>query len=246
MNRLGIIILMGTLMIGSGTMVYASSDTDTSSSTSESVSSEISDTGLDSSNTAFSENTDNSTRGTLLSSGLSSFSMDDYSSQVKDSISTTNSSNLEEFQNKYNSTASELKSSMPTLESTSLDDLRTELTDSVKTNASSTLKSLMSNSFTSLNSSLYNVSLPSTDTSSLESLNVNFAEMKESYNNALKELSDTSTSTNTSSTKKIGTFSEELSNWRNSSSYKAVSGKISISNVFGSLTKQLPTSSSKK
>lgn len=140
-----------------------------------------------------------------------------------------------------------MKDSLPTLETNSLDSMRSELTESVKNNASATLKELMGDSFSSLDSSLFDISgMPSSDSFSMESLNVHYAEMRKSFEEASSGVSGSLDSSSDKSNEgtKIGTLDEELSSWRNSDSYKSISGKISLSNVFGSLEKQLPSKNS--
>ena len=124
-----------------------------------------------------------------------------------------------------------------------MDDLRSELTESMKENASVILKSMMGDSFTGLGNSLFDIKgMPSMDESTTEALNVHFADMKTAFDSATSETTgklENSTGLNTVSS--IGSIDEELSKWRSSSSYQAMSSEISLSNVFGSLEMQLPS-----
>ena len=160
---------------------------------------------------------------------------------------TESKSDIEKYQDAFDQSRTLMKDSLPTLETNSLDSMRSELTESVKNNASATLKELMGDSFSSLDSSLFDISgMPSSDSFSMESLNVHYAEMRKSFEEASSGVSGSLDSSSDKSNEgtKIGTLDEELSSWRNSDSYKSISGKISLSNVFGSLEKQLPSKNS--
>lgn len=195
----------------------------------------------------FSDSTDGTTF-TSESSGTGTAGMPDMSSVsgvtsgAGSSESFTEKSDLDKFNDAYDQSREVMKSNLPTLETQSIDDLRTELTESMKANASTTLKDMMGGSFTSLGDSLYDIKgLPSMDTDATESLNVHFADMKTAFDTASGDVSDkletAETETEGSS---IGTVDDELSKWRKSSAYKSISSKISLSDVFGSLSNQLP------
>lgn len=177
-----------------------------------------------------------------------SFSTDETGSDFSQTMPQTESkSDIEKYQDAFDQSRTLMKDSLPTLETNSLDSMRSELTESVKNNASATLKELMGDSFSSLDSSLFDISgMPSSDSFSMESLNVHYAEMRKSFEEASSGVSGSLDSSSDKSNKgtKIGTLDEELSSWRNSDSYKSISGKISLSNVFGSLEKQLPSKNS--
>ena len=177
-----------------------------------------------------------------------SFSTDETGSDFSQTMPQTESkSDIEKYQDAFDQSRTLMKDSFPTLETNSLDSMRSELTESVKNNASATLKELMGDSFSSLDSSLFDISgMPSSDSFSMESLNVHYAEMRKSFEEASSGVSGSLDSSSDKSNEgtKIGTLDEELSSWRNSDSYKSISGKISLSNVFGSLEKQLPSKNS--
>lgn len=177
-----------------------------------------------------------------------SFSTDETGSDFSQTMTQTESkSDIEKYQDAFDQSRTLMKDSLPTLETNSLDSMRSELTESVKNNASATLKELMGDSFSSLDSSLFDISgMPSSDSFSMESLNVHYAEMRKSFEEASSGVSGSLDSSSDKSNEgtKIGTLDEELSSWRNSDSYKSISGKISLSNVFGSLEKQLPSKNS--
>lgn len=177
-----------------------------------------------------------------------SFSTDETGSDFSQTMPQTESkSDIEKYQDAFDQSRTLMKDSLPTLETDSLDSMRSELTESVKNNASATLKELMGDSFSSLDSSLFDISgMPSSDSFSMESLNVHYAEMRKSFEEASSGVSGSldSSSDKSNDGAKIGTLDEELSNWRNSDSYKSISGKISLSNVFDSLEKQLPSKNS--
>ena len=177
-----------------------------------------------------------------------SFSTDETGSDFSQTMPQTESkSDIEKYQDAFDQSRTLMKDSLPTLETNSLDSMRSELTESVKNNASATLKELMGDSFSSLDSSLFDISgMPSSDSFSMESLNVHYAEMRKSFEEASSGVSGSLDSSSDKSNEgtKIGTLDEELSSWRNSDSYKSISGKISLSNVFGSLEKQLPSKNS--
>lgn len=79
------------------------------------------------------------------------------------------------------------------------------------------------------------------DTDATESLNVHFADMKTAFDTASGGVSDKLESAETETEgSSIGTVDDELSKWRKSSAYKSISNKISLSDVFGSLSNQLP------
>lgn len=195
----------------------------------------------------FSDSTDGTTF-TSESSGTGTAGMPDMSS-ISDvtsgsgsSKSFTEKSDLDKFNDAYDQSREVMKSNLPTLETQSIDDLRTELTESMKANASTTLKDMMGGSFTSLGTSLYDIKgLPSMDTDATESLNVHFADMKTAFDTASGGVSDKLESAETETEgSSIGTVDDELSKWRKSSAYKSISNKISLSDVFGSLSNQLP------
>lgn len=195
----------------------------------------------------FSDSTDGTTF-TSESSGTGTAGMPDMSS-ISDvtsgsgsSESFTEKSDLDKFNDAYDQSREVMKSNLPTLETQSIDDLRTELTESMKANASTTLKDMMGGSFTSLGTSLYDIKgLPSMDTDATESLNVHFADMKTAFDTASGGVSDKLESAETETEgSSIGTVDDELSKWRKSSAYKSISSKISLSDVFGSLSNQLP------
>lgn len=177
-----------------------------------------------------------------------SFSTNETGSDFSQTMPQTESkSDIEKYQDAFDQSRTLMKDSLPTLETNSLDSMRSELTESVKNNASATLKELMGDSFSSLDSSLFDISgMPSSDSFSMESLNVHYAEMRKSFEEASSGVSGSLDSSSDKSNEgtKIGTLDEELSSWRNSDSYKSISGKISLSNVFGSLEKQLPSKNS--
>lgn len=177
-----------------------------------------------------------------------SFSTDETGSDFSQTMPQTESkSDIEKYQDAFDQSRTLMKDSLPTLETNSLDSMRSELTESVKNNASATLKELMGDSFSSLDNSLFDISgMPSSDSFSMESLNVHYAEMRKSFEEAYSGVSGSLDSSSDKSNEgtQIGTLDEELSNWRNSDSYKSISGKISLSNVFGSLEKQLPSQNS--
>ena len=195
----------------------------------------------------FSDSTDGTTF-TSESSGTGTAGMPDMSS-ISDvtsgsgsSESFTEKSDLDKFNDAYDQSREVMKSNLPTLETQSIDDLRTEHTESMKANASTTLKDMMGGSFTSLGTSLYDIKgLPSMDTDATESLNVHFADMKTAFDTASGGVSDKLESAETETEgSSIGTVDDELSKWRKSSAYKSISSKISLSDVFGSLSNQLP------
>lgn len=177
-----------------------------------------------------------------------SFSADETGSDFSQTMPQTESkSDIEKYQDAFDQSRTLMKDSLPTLETNSLDSMRSELTESVKNNASATLKELMGDSFSSLDNSLFDISgMPSSDSFSMESLNVHYAEMRKYFEEASSGVSGSLDSSSDKSNEgtQIGTLDEELSNWRNSDSYKSISGKISLSNVFGSLEKQLPSQNS--
>lgn len=195
----------------------------------------------------FSDSTDGTTF-TSESSGTGTAGMPDMSSisgvtsGSGSSESFTEKSDLDKFNDAYDQAREVMKSNLPTLETQSIDDLRTELTESMKTNASTTLKDMMGGSFTSLGTSLYDIKgLPSMDTDATVSLNVHFADMKTAFDTASGGVSDKLESAETETEgSSIGTVDDELSKWRKSSAYKSISSKISLSDVFGSLSNQLP------
>lgn len=195
----------------------------------------------------FSDSTDGTTF-TSESSGTGTAGMPDMSSisgvtsGSGSSESFTEKSDLDKFNDAYDQSREVMKSNLPTLETQSIDDLRTELTESMKANASTTLKDMMGGSFTSLGTSLYDIKgLPSMDTDATESLNVHFADMKTAFDTASGGVSDKLESAETETEESsIGTVDDELSKWRKSSAYKSISSKISLSDVFGSLSNQLP------
>lgn len=195
----------------------------------------------------FSDSTDGTTF-TSESSGTGTAGMPDMSSisgvtsGSGSSESFTEKSDLDKFNDAYDQSREVMKSNLPTLETQSIDDLRTELTESMKANASTTLKDMMGGSFTSLGTSLYDIKgLPSMDTDATESLNVHFADMKTAFDTASGGVSDKLESAETETEgSSIGTVDDELSKWRKSSAYKSISSKISLSDVFGSLSIQLP------
>lgn len=195
----------------------------------------------------FSDSTDGTTF-TSESSGTGTVGMPDMSSisgvtsGSGSSESFTEKSDLDKFNDAYDQSREVMKSNLPTLETQSIDDLRTELTESMKANASTTLKDMMGGSFTSLGTSLYDIKgLPSMDTDATESLNVHFADMKTAFDTASGGVSDKLESAETETEgSSIGTVDDELSKWRKSSAYKSISSKISLSDVFGSLSNQLP------
>ena len=195
----------------------------------------------------FSDSTDGTTF-TSESSGTGTAGMPDMSSisgvtsSSGSSESFTEKSDLDKFNDAYDQSREVMKSNLPTLETQSIDDLRTELTESMKANASTTLKDMMGGSFTSLGTSLYDIKgLPSMDTDATESLNVHFADMKTAFDTASGGVSDKLESAETETEgSSIGTVDDELSKWRKSSAYKSISSKISLSDVFGSLSNQLP------
>lgn len=195
----------------------------------------------------FSDSTDGTTF-TSESSGTGTAGMPDMSSisgvasSSGSSESFTEKSDLDKFNDAYDQSREVMKSNLPTLETQSIDDLRTELTESMKANASTTLKDMMGGSFTSLGNSLYDIKgLPSMDTDATESLNVHFADMKTAFDTASGGVSDKLESAETETEgSSIGTVDDELSKWRKSSAYKSISSKISLSDVFGSLSNQLP------
>ena len=195
----------------------------------------------------FSDSTDGTTF-TSESSGTGTAGMPDMSSisgatsGSGSSESFTEKSDLDKFNDAYDQSREVMKSNLLTLETQSIDDLRTELTESMKANASTTLKDMMGGSFTSLGTSLYDIKgLPSMDTDATESLNVHFADMKTAFDTASGGVSDKLESAETETEgSSIGTVDDELSKWRKSSAYKSISSKISLSDVFGSLSNQLP------
>ena len=195
----------------------------------------------------FSDSTDGTTFSSE-SSGTGTAGMPDMSSisgvtsGSGSSESFTEKSDLDKFNDAYDQSREVMKSNLPTLETQSIDDLRTELTESMKANASTTLKDMMGSSFTSLGTSLYDIKgLPSMDTDATESLNVHFADMKTAFDTASGGVSDKLESAETETEgSSIGTVDDELSKWRKSSAYKSISSKISLSDVFGSLSNQLP------
>ena len=195
----------------------------------------------------FSDSTDGTTFSSE-SSGTGTAGMPDMSSisgvtsGSGSSESFTEKSDLDKFNDAYDQSREVMKSNLPTLETQSIDDLRTELTESMKANASTTLKDMMGGSFTSLGTSLYDIKgLPSMDTDATESLNVHFADMKTAFDTASGGVSDKLESAETETEgSSIGTVDDELSKWRKSSAYKSISSKISLSDVFGSLSNQLP------
>lgn len=195
----------------------------------------------------FSDSTDGTTF-TSESSGTGTAGMPDMSSisgvtsGSGSSESFTEKSDLDKFNDAYDQSREVMKSNLPTLETQSIDDLRTELTESMKANASTTLKDMMGGSFTSLGTSLYDIKgLPSMDTDATESLNVHFADMKTAFDTASGGVSDKLESAETETEgSSIGTVDDELSKWRKTSAYKSISSKISLSDVFGSLSNQLP------
>lgn len=195
----------------------------------------------------FSDSTDGTTF-TSESSGTGTAGMPDMSSisgvtsGSGSSESFTEKSDLDKFNDAYDQSREVMKSNLPTFETQSIDDLRTELTESMKANASTTLKDMMGGSFTSLGTSLYDIKgLPSMDTDATESLNVHFADMKTAFDTASGGVSDKLESAETETEgSSIGTVDDELSKWRKSSAYKSISSKISLSDVFGSLSNQLP------
>lgn len=195
----------------------------------------------------FSDSTDGTTF-TSESSGTGTAGMPDMSSisgvtsGSGSSESFTEKSDLDKFNDAYDQSREVMKSNLPTLETQSIDDLRTELTESMKANASTTLKDMMGGSFTSLGTSLYDIKgLPSMDTDATESLNVHFADMKTAFDTASGGVSDKLDSAEKETEgSSIGTVDDELSKWRKSSAYKSISSKISLSDVFGSLSNQLP------
>ena len=195
----------------------------------------------------FSDSTDGTTF-TSESSGTGTAGMPDMSSisgvtsGSGSSESFTEKSDLDKFNDAYDQSREVMKSNLPTLETQSIDDLRTELTESMKTNASTTLKDMMGGSFTSLGTSLDDIKgLPSMDTDATVSLNVHFADMKTAFDTASGGVSDKLESAETETEgSSIGTVDDELSKWRKSSAYKSISSKISLSDVFGSLSNQLP------
>ena len=152
-------------------------------------------------------------------------------------------SDLQSYYDAFDQSVGNMKNSLPTLETPSMDDLRSELTESMKANASSTLKSMMGDSFTSLGNSLFDIDgMPSMDESATEALNVHFADMKTAFDSAASESAGKlENNAGLNAADSIGSLDEELSKWRSSSSYQAISSEISLSDVFGSLEKQLPS-----
>lgn len=157
----------------------------------------------------------------------------------------TEKSDLQKYQDAFDQSRTIMRDGLPTLETESMDNLRSQLTDNVKFNASSTLKELMGDSFAGLDTSLFNISsMPSSEDFSMESLNVRYAEMLKEFeetSSGISESLDHKMSRNESS---IGNIDTELENWRNSDSYKTISSKISLADVFGSLENQLPNKKS--
>lgn len=217
------------------------------SSSSETGSTDFSLPSMGEDSSGFSDSTDGTTF-TSESSGTGTVGMPDMSSisgvtsGSGSSESFTEKSDLDKFNDAYDQSREVMKSNLPTLETQSIDDLRTELTESMKANASTTLKDMMGGSFTSLGTSLYDIKgLPSMDTDATESLNVHFADMKTAFDTASGGVSDKLESAETETEgSSIGTVDDELSKWRKSSAYKSISSKISLSDVFGSLSNQLP------
>lgn len=115
-----------------------------------------------------------------------SFSTDETGSDFSQTMPQTESeSDIEKYQDAFDQSRTLMKDSLPPLETNSLDSMRSELTESVKNNASATLKELMGDSFSSLDSSLFDISgMPSSDSFSMESLNVHYAEMRKSFEEA--------------------------------------------------------------
>lgn len=152
-------------------------------------------------------------------------------------------SDLQSYYDTFDQSVENMKNSLPTLETPSMDDLRSELTESMKANASSTLKSMVGDSFTSLGDSLFDIDgMPSMDESATETLNVHFADMKTAFDSAASESADKlESNAGLNAAASIGSLDEELSKWRSSSSYQAISSEISLSDVFGSLETQLPS-----
>lgn len=150
-------------------------------------------------------------------------------------------SDLQKYQDAFDQSRTIMRDGLPTLETESIDSLRSQLTDSVKVNATSTLKELMGDAFTGLDTNLFHISgMPSSESFSMESLNVHYAEMLKKFEEASSDISESlghKISINENSIENIDT---ELENWRNSDSYKTISSKISLADVFGSLDNELP------
>lgn len=160
-----------------------------------------------------------------------------------ENLQTEAKSDIEKYQDAFDQSRNIMQNGLPTIETESMYSLRTQLTDSMKTNASVTLKELMGDSFSGLDSSLFNISsMPSSEDFSMESLNVRYAEMVESFKTSSVEITGSlNACTSEKNGSSIADVNTELENWRNSDSYKAISEKISLADVFGSLDKQLPS-----
>lgn len=153
----------------------------------------------------------------------------------------TEKSDLQKYQDAFDQSRTIMKDGLPTLETESMDNLRSQLTDSVKANAASTLEELMGDSFTGLDTNLFNISgMPSSESFSTESLNVHYAEMLKEFEKASSGISENLNHKINGNKSFIGNIDTELENWRNSDSYKTISSKISLADVFGSLDNKLP------
>ena len=154
-------------------------------------------------------------------------------------------SNSAELQSSFNNMITEMNGKMPTLEMPSIDSLRNELTESMKINAESTLKGMLGSSFIGLDSNLFgSSSLPEINR---EMLNVDYANMRQDFEKVSESLSLNSGmgsldlgSLSISSGTDMGDIRIQMEEIRNSKQYQTVNGKISLSDVFGSLEKNLP------
>lgn len=150
-------------------------------------------------------------------------------------------SDLQKYQGAFDQSRTIMRDGLPTLETESMDSLRSQLTDNVKVNATSTLKELMGDSFTGLDTNLFHISgMPSSESFSTESLNVHYAEMLKEFEEASSDISESLGHKISINENSIGNLDTELENWRNSDSYKTISSKISLADVFGSLDNELP------
>lgn len=140
------------------------------------------------------------------------------------------------------------KDSVPTLETESLDSMRSEMTESMKKNASSTLKELMGDSFSGLDSSLFQISdMPEIN---LESLNVQYADMRKAFEDASGSLTGESLSgsldmgslsLSTGENFDISSLDEKFENLKNSEQFRTVKEQLSLSKtIYSQLESSIP------
>ena len=149
------------------------------------------------------------------------------------------------LQSSFQNMVTEMNGKMPSLEMPSIDSLRTELTESMKANAESTLKGMLGNSFTGLDSNLFgSASLPEINR---EMLNVDYANMRQAFEKASESLTNSTGmgsldmgSLSVSSGNNMQDLKSQMDEIRTSKQYQTVNGKISLSDVFGSLEKNMP------